>query len=423
MELVKRAIELAKCPDSEVHKDREIFTNYFQILEQYCYDNEIIIGGNIATLMLLGEELTHEDYYYILYTPRALQHGRNIADLFYQEGDKYTHMITRVPRQEFELVVDERPIAKLKNLATHRGAHISDIIMPSFRPGYFIDLELMCMGPEIQLIEIYTNLTNPDMIDDWPRLLEVERKLRELFIHEIDEKLSAVVGGSDDEVPQPPDMTLKELNKILLEKFVPDKRHVMLYPRDICRIQLISSRDLDEEAEKVKSIAAEFGLNIQLHISDPKLPIDHKLRRMTLNIIRANGKKEPFMDIYNAADYQLIPHTKEIAAPFISMKFILVEIWIMQLLLRMNMTGAEYVNKITQKLMKKFGDIVDFFERTDKMDIIFPRTFIGIYQDPLVSEKRRRIKIIEEYMEGKKTFYPPPYFPIKKDEEAMDRGT
>lgn len=438
---IELAIESAKDPNGVVMKDRQLYVPFFKEAEKYIRENNLIVGGNTATNMLFGKKPGPDDYLYEIYSSNIIKDGIELTKIFYNldpDGlGHYTHMMTEIPNKELIIKINERQLFHIKALEIHRGARAADIIHPSIRPPNFLrkGLKLQCMGPDIQLINIYASLTNPANASEWSELLEVEEKLRKIYIREVNNRIKSIshkrkkVGGKEGTKNK----HIESFIYALAKEYAPRSGHVVIgdfsctnknrigkFPR----LQLISSNSFKEEERIVTNIAVRFGLNIQKTINEPKVISDDKLRKMTMYIIRPGMRREPFLDIFNTGEYELIPfinkkitdYTLPIGTPFTIMRFLLIEAWVIQLLFRMDVVTDDYARRVLKKLLDDYKSTVSIYEelkRKKLYDHIFPKNsdkYIGNYMNFIILRKRKKFNPSTT----KRKFYPP-FYPARKN--------
>lgn len=416
VDAVGLAIESARGPTGAVMEDRLRFVPILRAAEEYAHAHGMIVGGRPATLLLLDAPLGPSDYSYVFFSDRAQEDARALTDLIYAlEPAGLTHyavMNARVPFQEFEIAVDERTLIQVKALAVHRGARAADVVVPSQRPARFARtpdgaaaLPLLCMGPEIQLIDTYAALADPSRAGDWAELVKAEERLREIFGDEIEAKIKEAtsVGGAE-----PRSRTAAFLAD-LVKDFVPRTGHalvgslaarVLKRPGQVPsggRLQLVTANTFGEEESAVRAVAARHGFNVQSTRNEPKVPTDDRLRRMTMYIVRPGERREPFIDIYNAGDYQLVAYSQvaglPCGSPFTVLRFILVDAWTLQLLFRMGSVAAAYTRQALREAVAEFRKVAAVYVAArDRGDFaaVFPPEYLGRFQDPVILGKRER---------------------------------
>lgn len=480
---VEMAITAAKSPDGAVMRDRARFIPFFEAAERYVHEHDLIVGGDTATRLLLGNPLGPEDYFYELYSSRALDDARALTAILYgldPEGlGHYANMTTGVPHKEFSINVDERTLFRVKALETHRGARAADIIVPSLRPSDFArdpggkPLMLQCMGPEIRLMSVYAALTNPARAGEWPGLLKAEERLREMYTEEVRGKIKEVgdeTQGGNEELPT------AALIAALASEYVPRSGHAAVGGYAVRsleaggavggqpRLQLVTSNTFREEDKAVTRIASRLGFNVQCTKHESRVPTDDRLCRMTMYILRPGSRREAFLDIYNSGEYELVPfvgappkiggrgaprrrgpqHPRSpqpkaapsgvealppgapVGTPFVVLRFLLVDAWTIQLLCRMEVTSAQYTRQVLRELLADFERAAAAYLRlreAGSFEAIFPLgvdSYIGTYVDPILHQKRQRFgPAAKKAARGERMYYPP-YYPAR-DAEAAGR--
>lgn len=466
------AVEAAKGPEGEVMRDRKCFVPFFEAAERYAHDHHMVVGGNAATRLLLGDPLGPSDFFYELYSDNALRDARALTEVMYELDPEnlghYAYMMTREPLKAFEILVDERPLFLVKALAVHRGARAADIIVPSMRPANFAKespdgepLQLRCMGPEIQLMSIYAALADPSEAGEWSALLRAEEKLRALYNDEIRGKIAEATSGKTTTGGAPPRMA--KLIEALTQSYLHRSGHAVIGSHAVAalsdkpakgppRLQLVTANSFQDEERAVQRIATRLGFNVQSTKNEPKVPTDTRLRRMTMYVQRPGERREPFLDIYNAGEYQLVAvagataasdsaaagasgagangatapgnlpdKTASTGSVFTIMRFLLVDAWTIQLLFRMDVTSAQYTRQVLRDLVYNFELTAGTFQkylRAENFDAIFPPTYIGRFQDPVILAKRERHQATVSSQElprarRKRTFFPP-FYPARE---------
>ena len=177
VDLVNIAEDMAK---KTALRDRRCYVPFFEAAERFICANKLVVGGEMATLLLLGEEPGPDDFYYEVYSSNAFSDARALSDKLFAVGvlGYYTYMRTEIPHKEFAISVNERVLFRVKGLAERFKTRPSDVLEPLTRPANFAKkdgkpLKLLCAGPEIQLTSVYASLCNPAQASTWPRLLQI----------------------------------------------------------------------------------------------------------------------------------------------------------------------------------------------------------------------------------------------------------
>jgi hypothetical protein len=422
IDAVDIAVQAAK---NQVLSHRRQFIPFLSAAEIYAAkeDNEIVISGDGATRLLLNQKVEYDNYQYEFYAANAVKAARELADLLYAqdpEFGRYISMITQIPNNKFVIKIDECDIIIIRALPIHRGVKTFKLLVPSERSSSFVhSLKIKCMGPEIQLIGIYAALSNPALAKNWITLQKTERVLRDLFMKEIGFKIDEISdekegGGTSNDILQLLTMEyLSDLNRVLIGT----QAATLLGwhdPREN-RLQVVTTYKLCDEDIVLKRILNKLNYNVQTTINEPRVPTDTRLRRLTGYIIRPDKRREPFIDIYNTASYELVPapiiKSIRIGTLYVQARFLLIDFWTLQLLLRMQAIDANYTEHVLRMLVRSYKILCKQIDKTQQKDL-FPflsQNYIGQYEDSELAIKR------ETYGQQKerRIFYPI-YFPAVK---------
>jgi hypothetical protein len=457
------AVRAATGPGGAITKDREQFSKYFARGEKYIHDENLVVGGAIATKMLLGRPIGYEAAVYFLYCTHARTAARGLVDALHQVDPDGLGQYARTDPvgsgRTFDVMIDGRPLFRIHSLAVHRGAHIVDLIVPTTCPAYFAKdpkgkpLGIPCMGPEIQLIGTYASLSNPSKAGSWPELLEARRLLGAMFAKSVQSKVKKVLSGGG------PSIMMRSRDRLvaaLLEEYVTRAGRVVVgtYAIDALggtrsghpRLQVVAEGGLKDEERLVSKIATRLGFSVQSTHNDPKVPINACLRRMTMYITRDGERRVPFLDVFNAGEYELVPfwtqadaespvlpvqggrpHPKgpalsaevAIGTPFAVLRFILVDMWTILLLHRMDMASSDYANSVLRGMLgnvKSTDLVIARLVNDHKFTTLFPLSverYIGHHTDPMVEEKRARRKARQEAKAKGRRISRAPYLPAK----------
>lgn len=414
------AVEIAKTTaDAEALKDRQRYVPFFSTAEQYATEHGLIIGGKSATELLLGERPGRDSFRYEFYSERAGKHARGLALALCDAHPvlaHYTEMRPRVPGFEFSIYVDGRELFYIRALP---GA----VAVPSLRPANFAtDLQLKCMGPEIQLMETYAALADPSRTSEWTHLLEVEFALRRVLLKEVREKIgvttkTAAATGGNRSCPEA--SARARIIAVLVRDYVDQPGRVIVGPLAYSRgtasvrLQIVSQNPLEHEEKEIRRLLKENGEagDIQGSRDSPKIPGDARICRLTMYCHNNRGRREAFMDVFNVGEHELVPFVEgndyaqgdiypiglrraerqagrqaerqtgrqrrsrdrprdgsrsllllgrhtRLGTPFVLMRFRLIDLWTLQLLLRYGAISPEYARRILHEIVDGFEAVV-----------------------------------------------------------------
>lgn len=455
----------ATAPGGVVHEDRARYAPFYEAGERYVHDHGLVVGGPIATKLLLGEPLGHDDTTYDVYSVSARRDAWALADAFHAlapEGlGRYAKATTKRADAEFIVTVDGRDLFRVHALAVHRGARIADIIAPTPRPAAFAraakgrrkgkPLALGCMGPEIQLLAVYACLADPSRAGEWPSAIGAEVHLRAMFDKGIRRKIGAIVGGRP-----PPARRPAQLIEALLREYVPRVGHVVVGSYAVAalrgaeggradrsrgrgagwqkpsrgarprRLQVVATAPLKEEEEKIRQVAARLGFEVQSTTNAARIPSDPDLRRLTMYVVRPGERRVSFIDVYDAGARELVPFASGggghlppdayVGTPYVVLRFLLADIWTILLLNRMGAASADFANRVLGEMLGEVEAVAAALVRlkaAGEFAAIFPTRdddYVGRHVDPATGGKREAKRERKKAKAaGRRAFFPPYY--------------
>ncbi len=445
-------------------KDRVRYSRFVEAAEHYAAAHELIVGGASATRLLLGDPtgsgvpapIGFDSFKYEFYSGSAPTHARALADALHAvdgaELGRYVSVRTKVPGHLLTVEVDGRDMFSLTALHVRRGVRMADVMIPSRRPAQFAKddagraVMLLCAGPEIQLMEVYATLCSPARAGAWGELLATEAALREIFRREIGPKLAGVVGGlvpplegggtlpnsrSRVAASGAREFGTRAALRATLLKWAGGPSRVLVgcaavamvasqgpggtkqshpTPRTgpASHLQVVSATRLETEAEELATLAHRLGVEIQWTISDPNIPTDPRLRRMSVHAL-FGGQRELVLDVFNAAEYELVPYSASVDAsvdasikvgtPFVLLRFRLADMWTMQVLLKMGVIDTKFAKSVLHAMLTDYTAAADAYDvmiasstagdMEASRDRILPlEDYIGRFEEPEVALKR-----------------------------------
>lgn len=429
---------------SRARVDRDRFIPVLKTAEEFFRERGLIVGGAAATYMDVWDEprdtseLPLDMYHYLAYSQHPLKDANDLARRIYEiapEGlTQYTVALpSRDQGHETSIRVYQREIIRVVGLPRHRGVHIFKMLIPDERPGLFSGLELQCVGPEVQLMETYASLYNPQMAGDWTLLLEHEAALREVFLRDsqkkfadLDRERSEVAGGRASPRVRGRDQSgkKKETSKLAeaLDKFVMAEGRIIVddlnfralggggsssISRNIlARRACVSLYPLEEEQAELLKLGQRAGATIHVLVNDPQLVNDRRLRRLTAYLLKPGSPRLPILDIYNSAEYEALPYIYLDCSPdgerekcsvrqgtlVVVMRFLLVELWTIQLLWRMKSIEDGYAGQVLQDLLGRYRHLAEMATPENAFPVL-PGHYLGRIVEPRLAEKRAMSQI------------------------------
>lgn len=422
-DVIDEAEDLAEAVAVE---DRMHYSAFIEAGEQFAAENELVISDPTA-LLDTDAQISIDSFQYKFYSRHAALHARNLGDLMWKLSPDglghYTSVITKVASYILIVTVNGRDLFTITALPTYRGVQSADILLTNSCPARFAKnsdgtpLMLLCIGPEVGLLSIYASLCNPALSSSWVENLLLESKLRTRYISTDNVSKRRISG-------EPP---------YYLMKYISGPGRVLIGPAAIAalvdkrqpgdeRLQIITVTPLEQEA---KEITALIDGETVWKIENLKIPSDHRVQRLTVHMI-VDGRREALIDVYNSAAFDLIPYTVvkinhtdvKIGTPFVLMRYRLIDMWTIQILIRMNAIDANYAKKVLSDMRNNFSTIATYYTSiydAGDIDKILPyKSYIGRLEDPELALKRAAQASAKYYA---------PYLPAARKSQDLQLAT
>lgn len=408
--------------EAAAFEDRMRYAKFVEAAEHYAAAHDLIVGASSATRLLLGDPtgsgvpppIGFDSFRYEFFSSAAPTHAKALADALYEVDPtglgRYVTVRSKVPGNLLAVDVDGRDMFALMALHVRRGVRMADVMIPSRRPAQFAKdaagrpLQLLCAGPEVQLMEICAALCCPARAPDWGELLTAEAGTREIFKREIGPKLAGVVGGAPDREyvgagEYGRGGARARLYSLMLSWAAGPSRALIgsvavaalagTPPRrgPASHLQVVSASRLETEAAELTALAQRAAVEIQWTISDPNIPTAPRLRRMSVHAV-IDGARELMLDVFNAAEYELVPYVLisspiaiggrrgqqhdnapppwptglKVGTPFVLMRFRLADMWTMQVLLKMNVVDAKFTKAVLNAMLSDYTAAAAVYE-------------------------------------------------------------
>ena len=320
-----------------IDKDRMAFSKVYQITEEYCKSQEIIVSDPnkiVAAISPSGAAIspsgtaispTRTNCDYKLYCRFPYKHAVALANLIHSNVGEWVKMRTIVGHQEFVIDYDSRPLITIYSVDFQKSVKLSTVIMPVELDG------IKYMSPELEIIDVYHRLYSPEESDNWPELVETESRLYDLLISRV--KKSIFGGRQEPPERSPEDITdLQYLKYLVMSEFCCEfikdyvvvghwALHVVEASREenhkmkssIEKIQIITSIDINNAIEEIMNFLGKYtNARVVARIQDLHIPKDFRINRCTIyiGVPSKNGevKDKAFMDIFNCGNFELVPY-------------------------------------------------------------------------------------------------------------------
>jgi hypothetical protein len=320
------------------------------IIDIYKLVDRFIIKHKIARSTI---ELYH------LYSSNGIYLANELTNEI-AELTEFVEMRTKIPYKEFDIVFNFKYFIKFYN--------IIDLGMSIIGNGEYID-------NIVENMNIYTVLYNIECKDKWP------------IYKQIITKFGGNDGNNEHNIIYKSSKLwnfVKELDVVWVDKYL-----------FIC-----ISDNIKQTIEQVKKIFEKQSYTISFKRLDYKIPTDFREIKMTVYV----NDKIPIMDIYNNAEYELIPYYNidniKLANTYVRIRFLYVECIVIKL-----KTNLGYLNKD-----KSSQDITRIMNIIKSLSVEKDTPlFYGSYYPSIIAMK-------EKYLES--SFYPyVPYMWKKANKE------
>ena len=384
-------------------KEREFLLPGLFAIEEYANTYNVV-----ALRLKTNKKIELEDYSYELYTENPINTARDIINILNKLGYKEVKFEIYLPNYEVRIHIEgyKQFIILYNNLyPTYKSAnYVSKLpgimeIFPTVKDkGKFTDKKLNYFSWGISLLYKLQKLYNPEEYDNWDELLIDTKNIYNEFIKEDPIKY---ISGSGDL----PKIKLSKIKDMINDKFrfgVGANYSIVYIGTYMNKIQLITNSKMD----KTELLYFDIITNIKkLYPHDsiiikeqyPRIPGDFRLRRYTF-YLEDKDSKYAFLDVFNSAEYELIPTCKKqskkgtiytCANVVIKAKFRLID-YLSINLLSLNKDKFEMNSTILyDKINKYFKKITDdtFNIRNEQK----PDTYVGVIYDQTIYKKQQML--------------------------------
>jgi hypothetical protein len=413
--------------------DRKKFSDLYNIIDTYCKNHSELIISDAKMLLDKVDNLAFKTY--DIYCENPFMHATVLTNEIYTKVGKWVQMTTIIIHQELQIWYDTRLIATIYKLIKGKEIDLENLINPIKIYG------INYMSPEIEIIDIYKRLYLPNYASEWLNLLEVES-----FMEDLVKQRSEILGGDSicGNIARRQKTDMEDLKLLLYNNFIisqppHDNNRILighwaintakaihyssLVESHVEKLQIISS-NAENDIKEVKKIIekhTDLAITHKQHILH--LPKDFRIKRYTLYLSSYSQKEIPFMDIFNSAEFELIPfntlklnaeHSKipgdiNIGNPYVLLRFAIIDIWILRVISK--------IGNITQKcLLAKLRSLYELInivkhDKIKELQMAFGTHYIGTNID---YESAKKIEKLQYKMI-------PPYIPILAQKQGKYR--
>ena len=388
-----------------LENDRNEYIEFYKTAEKYAQTNGLILGGEIGVKILINQKITYDDVTtYEFYTDNTFDLAKGLADALFQVktdgvvNSDFISLQTNIKYKEFTIYINARKLFVIRDIGRKKNVKLKHLIGATkvISPHGF---DVLCMSAELQLIDIYRRLYDPQEAENWPRLLKYSEMLHKSIEGTLEDKVTKIKskaiyeGGTNTKDKS---KTKQNITQMILDKFVSNSDKVLVgdYAIDKSsamegygRLQVISGDGIDNDMRKLKSILPNNELMYISHFL--YLPQDFRIRKRTVYLVDGGNKQIAIMDIFNSAEFELIPYEKSvnnliIGNPYVLLRYQLIDIWSLQLVLHLS---SSVEKKIVSNL-RQVEILIDKLKDIAYTKLFQLNNYKGVYEDIRVSKKK-----------------------------------
>lgn len=429
--------------------DRVLYNQYFETIEQFCAENNFIIGGKVGLDILLENPLSYNDYSMEIYGANVYKAAMELTKKLYELPEKhipkkYIELKTDINDTELTIFINLRRICKIYKLDLQMKGNTINIIKPqSFYGFWYKEKKIMYLPEELQLIDIYRALYDPAKNGQWSVLFETAQKLYAMSEKYLFQKITGLIspeeykktpvkdGGYDicpifniesGEKVGSAELSNRKIvmaSVIKLLKFLKEYGVIIgdyaIHPEMINepeknsykRLQFLIDLDIQEVVNVVK---ASFP-NASFKFFRVNIVSDFRIKKWSIYVNEVS-----VCDVFNAPAYELIPYKVlpkgyKIGNLFVLMRFKLIDLWIMRIVnslekLKESNESQKFKIKNTENKIKGIlDDIAEIDKRIriteNLMELFQLDDYYGIYYPDDIAKKQ----LIKSLGYGK-SYYP-----------------
>lgn len=379
-----------------IANDRARYLPALRAIERFAVDRKMIISGRAGVRALLGtasEPLRDADTWVLdLYGVNIAKIARECLRATYEALaddaiDARTLVLhTVVEDREYQFILEYRVVAVLHDLGDRKGISIIDLIEPVIAQGPFSTRDALLMPRDIQIMRIAHLLSFPGVdaaiAKQWPDLLAQLCAL--IALPDVVGPHAGAAVEKHEDVQVFDRGTIAHWDDVAHEGIIIGEAAVAAlvssFKGRVGRAQYVCS------FEGVDEYARESGADISY--VDVRVPDDFRLRKISLR-----GVGSVPIDIFNAAEYEPIPFTiikgARIAGPFCVLRFLYVDIWTLEFVIKMSAHGARD-GLIARKrvLYAAARALWNWILTVDDIAQLFPTSYAGLYVSEAFAKMR-----------------------------------
>lgn len=329
--------------------------NIKRVVEKFVVEHDLIVSN--ADSMLL-------------YSSHPLYYANLLANTLAESLEYHVSLRTLVPYREFMVTCDLR-----FNIFITILERFSTMSIEQYVKDNSTEKPTM-MLPEIELIGIYNILYNIEFKAKWDNAVVVENDLSAQLFAELHNNTHIARGGGANMI------TITEANLSTLMKWMTNLTNIVWVNKD--KLMCISTNLKQTQ----KELDAMFS-NVSGKCTDYKISPDFRETKYTFYASIKN-RQVPILDVFNCAEYELIPAIGDLAHPIVQLKFLLVDLFTVTIKYKLNHIDEDKMKKIRYAILSKMRGIrQEAIDKHDTLQDVPFDSFVGLYYPKEIAVKER----------------------------------
>lgn len=363
-------IEKAKLSE---HIKRDEFIPIHNIIKKYSIDNKLILSN---PEILIEQKNDHRKY--VIYGESIFKHANNLANAL-SKVNIYVLMYTNEKNQDFVISINGNALVQLYSIRSKLINMIQPVVINN----------ILVYPPEFELIDIYHKLYSPSHAESWEKLKKLELPVKKMLYSR-----KKIIGG------KPNKKRFIFDNKLFLRwlKGRQDCVLIGVIAIDILtkntihnqKLQIITYSPIDTIVSELENIVFQFAGTKTFHKThNANISIEPRISKTVISV-KINGKNIHLVEIFNNAQFELIPYTVfggyKIGYPEVLNMFLLLDIYLLRILNSMGFLPSHILEKnicIALLNMKKI-DAID-------INIYATEEYLGKYIDYTIYIKKKSL--------------------------------
>lgn len=357
------------------HVIQKQFFPIYEVIENYVRRNGLIVS-NVETLAKKEKTVFST---YIIYGDFIFKHANNLSNEI-AKINIFTLLYTNIKNEDFSITVDGNRLIQLFNI--HKK------LIPTIIPVQIGNMNLY--PPEFELIEIYHKLYLPNYAENWDKLKDWESHIKTQLSDR-----RQIIGGGEQKWKKSKNI----IDNTIILNWIKGRIdciliginavNILLDDDRFCqKVQIITCCSIEKILNEFNNLIFQyFSLRSHHKTRSVNISTEPRLRKTVVSVTLKNQKTIHLLDIFNAAEYELVPYTTyanlDIGYKNVLRMYFLIDLWFLRTLKVLNFIDDN-------NLKKSIGIIFNYLEKINKIpdDRYSREVYLGTYSD-LVRYKQK----------------------------------